>query len=63
MIFYINPPGDGDDEILNVFGFNDLGKSYYFHMNSKHEIYRADDMLCSGDLIENSIKRKKRKRR
>ena len=62
MIFYINPPGDGDDEILNVFGFNDLGKSYYFHMNSKHEIYRADDMLCSGDLIENSIKRKKKEK-
>ena len=27
-------------------------------MSSDH-IYRADDMLCSGDIIENAIKRKK----
>lgn len=62
IIFYVNPPGEDDNEIINAFAFNDLGKSYFFHMNSNHEIYRADDMLCSGDIIENSIKRKKQEK-
>ena len=59
LLFYLNPPGEDEKEILNMFAFNDLGKNFYFHMNSNHEIYRADDMLCSGDIIENAIKRKK----
>ena len=59
LLFYINPPGEDDEEILNMYAFNDLGKNYYFHMTADHVIYRADDMLCSGDIIENSIKRKK----
>ena len=59
LLFYLNPPGEDEKEILNMFAFNDLGKNFYFHMNSNHEIYRADDMLCSGDIIENTIKRKK----
>ena len=62
LIFYLNPPGEDEKEILNMYGFNDLGKNYYFHMNSDHVIYRADDMLCSGDIIENSIKRKRREK-
>ena len=62
MIFYLNPPGEDDDEILNMYAFNDLGKNFFFHMNSNHVIYRADDMLCSGDIIENSIKRKKKEK-
>ena len=62
MIFYVNPPGEDDNEILNMYAFNDLGKNFYFHMNSNHVIYRADDMLCSGDIIENSIKRKKKEK-
>ena len=59
LIFYVNPPGEDDEEILNMYAFNDLGKNYYFHMTYDHVIYRADDMLCSGDIIENAIKRKK----
>ena len=59
VIFYVNPPGEDDNEILNMYAFNDLGKNFFFHMNSNNVIYRADDMLCSGDIIENSIKRKK----
>ena len=59
LIFYVNPPGEDDNEILNMFAFNDLGKNFYFHMSYDHVIYRADDMLCSGDIIENAIKRKK----
>ena len=59
LIFYVNPPGEDDAEILNMYAFNDLGKNYYFHMTYDHVIYRADDMLCSGDIIENAIKRKK----
>jgi hypothetical protein len=62
LIFYLNPSGEDDKETLNIYGFNDYGKNYYFHMNSNHEIYRADDMLCSGDIIENSIKRKKKEK-
>ena len=60
IIFYLNPKGEDDDEVLNMYGFNDLGKSFYFYINSKNVIYEADNMLCSGDIIENSIKRKKR---
>ena len=59
LLFYINPPGEDDEEILNMYAFNDLGKNFYFHMTYDHVIYRADDMLCSGDIIENTIKRKK----
>ena len=59
LIFYVKPLGEDDKEILNMYAFNDLGDNYYFHMNSDHVIYRADDLLCSGDIIENSIKRKK----
>ena len=62
MIFYVNPQGEGDDEITNMFSFNDFGKNFYFHMNGNHEIYRADDMLCSGDIIENSISRKNKEK-
>ena len=59
LIFYVNPPGEDDEEILSMYAFNVLGKKYYFHMTYDHVIYRADDMLCSGDIIENTIKRKK----
>ena len=62
MIFYINPHGENDEEISNIYSFNDFGKNFYFHMNYNHEIYRADDMLCSGDIIENSINRKNKEK-
>ena len=62
LIFYLEPPGEDEKEVLNMYAFNDLGKNFYFHMNADHVIYRADDMLCSGDIIENSIARKKREK-
>ena len=51
-----------EKEILNMYAFNDYGKNFFFHLNSDNMIYRADDMLCSGDIIENSIKRKKKEK-
>ena len=62
MIFYVSPKGESDDEIANIFEFNDLGKSFYFHMNSNNVIYKADNMLHSGDLIEDSINRKNKEK-
>ena len=62
LIFYLEPPGEDEKEVLNMYAFNDLGKNFYFHMNADHIIYRADDMLCSGDIIENSIARKKKEK-
>ena len=62
LIFYLKPSGEDNKEILNMYAYNDIGKNYYFHMNSNHVIYRADNMLCSGDIIENSIKRKKKEK-
>jgi hypothetical protein len=62
MIFYVSPQGESDDEIANMFAYNDLGKSFYFHMNSNHEIYKADNMLHSGDLIEDSINAKNKEK-
>jgi hypothetical protein len=62
MIFYVSPQGESDDEIANMFVYNDLGKSFYFHMNSNHEIYKADNMLHSGDLIEDSINAKNKEK-
>ena len=62
LIFYLEPPGEDEKEVLNMYAFNDLGKNFYFHMNADHVIYRADDMLCSGDIIKNSIARKKKEK-
>ena len=60
LLFFIDPKGDNETEVLNIFSFNDYeSKSFYFHLNSDNEIYKTDDMLCSGDIIENAIKRKK----
>ena len=59
LIFYIDPKGDDETEPMNIFENSDYGKNYYFHLTPDNKIYRADDMLCSGDIIENTIKRKK----
>ena len=45
-----------------MFELNNLGKNFYFHMNSNHEIYKADNMLHSGDIIEDSINRKNKEK-
>ena len=58
LLFFVEPQGKDNNELLNVYEFNDLGKNYYFHMNSDNIIYKADDMLLSGDIIKNSLKRK-----
>ena len=58
LLFFVEPQGKDNNELLNVYEFNDLGKNYYFHMNSDNIIYKADDMLLSGDIIKNSMKRK-----
>ena len=60
LIFYIKPKGEDEKEFFNIFENCDYGKNYYFHLNANHEVYRVDDMLCSGDIIENNIKRKKK---
>ena len=62
MIFYVSPQGESEDEIANMFALNDLGKNFYFHMNSNHVIYKADNMLHSGDLIEDSINYKNKEK-
>ena len=65
VLFYINPPGGDDKEIINMFAFTDfldLVKSYYFFMNSNHVVYRVDDMHRYQEIITNSIKRKKREK-
>ena len=58
VIFFIDPPGQDKTQILNIFKINDLGKNYYFMMKQDYVIYEADSMLCSGDILENSIRRK-----
>ena len=60
IIYFIDPPGQDKSQILNIFKINDLGKNYYFMMKSDNVIYEADSMLCSGDIVENSIKKKKK---
>ena len=63
VLFYLNPSGEDDKEILNMFAFNDnldIGRSFYFFMNSNHVVYRIDNMFHYQDLIKNSIKRKKK---
>ena len=58
VIFFVDPPGQKKDQFLNIFKINDLGKNYYFMMKSDNVIYEADSMLCSGDIVENSIRKK-----
>lgn len=60
IIYFIDPPGQDKTQFLNIFKINDLGKNYYFMMKSDNIIYEADSMLCSGDILENSIRKKKK---
>lgn len=60
FIFYIDPPGEDPNQVMNIFKMSEFEKDYYFMMNKDNLIYRADSMLCSGDIVENSIKRKQK---
>ena len=59
FIFYVDPPGESPDQVMNIFKMSEFEKDYYFMMGPNNIIERCDSMLCSGDVVENSIKRKK----
>ena len=59
FIFYVDPPGESPDQVMNIFKMSEYEKDYYFMMGPSNVIERCDSMLCSGDVLENSIKRKK----
>ena len=48
--------------LINMFNFNSYGKNYYFLMNPEYKIYKSDNMLFSGDIIEEAIKNKKKEK-
>ena len=58
FIFYIDPPGEDPEQVMNIFKMSEFEKDYYFMLNKDNVIYKADSMLCSGDIIENYIHRK-----
>lgn len=60
FLFYIDPPGEDPEQVMNIFKMNEFEKDYYFMMNKDYYVYKADSMLCSGDIVENSIERKKK---
>ena len=62
FIFYVDPPGEDPQQVMNIFKMSEFEKDYYFMVNNKNIVYRADSMLCSGDIVENSIKRKNREK-
>ena len=59
FIFYVDPPGESPDQVMNIFKMSEFEKDYYFMMGPSNVIERSDSMLCSGDVVENAIKRKK----
>ena len=46
-------------KLRNIFIYNTYGKNYFFLMNSNYTIYKSDNMLFSGDIVEEAIKMKK----
>ena len=58
----INKEENENIKLINMFNFNSYGKNYYFLMDSEYKIYKSDNMLFSGDIIEEAIKRKKREK-
>ena len=38
---------------------SEFEKDYYFMLSPNNIVERCDSMLCSGDIVENTIKRKK----
>ena len=59
FIFYVDPPGESPDQVMNIFKMSEFEKDYYFMMGPSNVIERCDSMICSGDVVENAIKRKK----
>ena len=59
FLFYIDPPGEAPEQVMNIFKMSEFEKDYYFILNANNVVERCDSMLCSGDVVENSIKRKK----
>ena len=59
FIFYVDPPGESPDQVMNIFKMSEFEKDYYFMMGPSNVIERCDSMICSGDVVENTIKRKK----
>ena len=47
-------------KLRNMFVYNNYGKNYFFLMNPEKQIYKSDNMLFSGDIIEDAIKMKKK---
>ena len=65
LLFFLDNQMNKDREqnlpkIRNMFVYNNYGKNYYFLMNPEHKIYKSDNMLFSGDIIEEAIKMKKK---
>ena len=64
LLFYIeqniNKDRDQNSKLRNIFVYNNYGKNYFFLMNPENQIYLSDNMLFSGDIIENAIAMKKK---
>ena len=48
--------------LRNIFLYNDYGKNYFFLMSPDYKIYKSDNMLFSGDIIEEAIKMKNKEK-
>ena len=65
LLFFLDNQMNKDREsslpkLRNMFVYNNYGKNYFFLMNPEHKIYKSDNMLFSGDIIEEAIKMKKK---
>ena len=49
-------------KLRNIFLYNNYGKNYFFLMDPEYKIYRSDNMLFSGDIIEEAIANKKKEK-
>ena len=59
----INKDIDPDKpKLRNIFLYNNYGKNYFFLMNSEYKIYKSDNMLFSGDIVEESTAMKKKEK-
>ena len=58
FIFFVDPQGEDPNQTMNIFKTSEFEKDYYFMLNPQNLVYKADSMLCSGDIVENYIRRK-----
>jgi hypothetical protein len=49
-------------KLRNIFLYNNYGKNYFFLMDPEYKIYRSDNMLFSGDIVEEAIANKKKEK-